>query len=59
MKLIAIKRISKQLPVGAVFEQTDRNARMLILTGVARAADDQPAPRARRSYRRRDLAAEV
>lgn len=58
MQLVALKKISAKLPAGALFEQPERQARMLIAIGVARAADITPEPeRTRRTYRRRDLQA--
>lgn len=64
MKLIATKKLSAQLQAGARFEQPDRQARMLIAAGVARADDgrDDTAnepQKSRRTYRRRDLVSET
>lgn len=57
MKLVALKRLSAQRPVGTVFEESERRARALIAIKVAKPYEDEPE-RARRSYRRRDLTAE-
>jgi hypothetical protein len=52
MKLIALKKISRQIPAGLMFDISEKKARILIAMKAAKPADDEP--RARRSYRRRD-----
>lgn len=60
MKLIAVKKISKQLPAGAAFELADRPGRMLVLLGLARSVEDGAATSPRRGgARRRELRAEA
>jgi hypothetical protein len=43
IKLIATKKISARLPIGAEFEMSDRQARMLVAVKVAKPATDKDA----------------
>lgn len=54
MKLIALKKISRQIPAGASFDMAAKFARPLIAMKAAKLAEDEP--RSRRTTRRREPA---
>lgn len=44
MKLVAVKKISQRRPLGAVFEESGRRAKLLVKLGLATPHDEPSAP---------------